>query len=249
MARAPSDFFKVLPTSLPPAQPYYYLSDRQRRFCEKSSILAPYAKHLPGWVPHRHVADALGHSQSGIEAVLPMPMLNGRPYVWATEFENVHSFWKFSEQRLEVDGVMYHCSEDFFHKQKPKPFDSKVWNGLGPGLGLRDQVMDIAVRRKFQNAELRQLLVATYPHPLLSIKGDSYWGVLPSGRGENRLAVLLESLRMELVAETPNGSSGCTDAETDAKDDVTDGMPDDTGATSANNELPWTAEEEHPPAP
>lgn len=236
MSEAPADFFKILPPSLPRDQPYYFLSGQQRALCEKNSILAPYAKHLPGWVPHRHVADALGHSQSGIEAALAMPMLSGRPYVWATEFENVHTFWKFREPRLKVNGVRYHCSEDFFHKQKPKPFDSKVWDGPGPGLGLRDQIMDIAVRRKFQDAELRQLLIASYPHPLLSIKGDSYWGVLPHGRGENRLAVLLESLRAELVAETPKRIFGSVDAEGDAKDDGMGGMPDDTGLTPMTDE-------------
>jgi len=197
MAAPPRDFFKTLPAELPPDEPYYYLSAAQRSICEQKSALAVYAPHLPGWVPHRQVANALGHKHDGIDAALRK--LGGRPYVWGTEFENVHSLWSFTEPHLTIDGQTYHCSEDYFHKKKPSPFDKRVWDGDGPGLGRRDKVMEQAVRLKFADPVLRELLIASYPHQLLSIKGDRYWGVTPAGVGENALARIEMELREELV--------------------------------------------------
>eukprot|EP00931_Biecheleriopsis_adriatica_P120381 TRINITY_DN95501_c0_g1_i1.p1 TRINITY_DN95501_c0_g1~~TRINITY_DN95501_c0_g1_i1.p1 ORF type:complete len:215 (+),score=32.13 TRINITY_DN95501_c0_g1_i1:40-645(+) len=191
------DFYKELPQELS-NEPYYYLSVRQRSICEENPVLSNYALHLPCWVPHRKIADALGHSHSGIEAALRM--LRGQPYVWATEFENVHTFWNYEEPSFTVDGRTYNGSEDFFHKQKPSPFDKDLWDGTrGPGSGKRDEVMRTAVRMKFDDPELRELLVASHPHPLLSIKSDEYWGVDPQGCGHNMLAKLLMELRSELV--------------------------------------------------
>lgn len=198
MAALPRDFLKSLPAALPKGEPYYFLSDKQRKICERHKELAPYAPHLPGWVPHRRVADALGHPHSGIEAALRR--LEGRPYVWATEFENVHTFWNYSEPGFTVEGRKYQGSEDFFHKQKPLPFNKAVWDGDGRGLGHRDQVMRMAVQKKFADPELQELLLASNPHPLLSIKGDEYWGVRPTGQGHNMLAELLMELRQELMA-------------------------------------------------
>jgi predicted NAD-dependent protein-ADP-ribosyltransferase YbiA (DUF1768 family) len=59
--------------------------------------------------------------------------------------------------------------------------------------------MRTALRHKFANSDLRQLLISSYPHPLVSIKNDSYWGVTEAGVGENRLAALLMELREEFV--------------------------------------------------
>jgi predicted NAD-dependent protein-ADP-ribosyltransferase YbiA (DUF1768 family) len=50
------------------------------------------------------------------------------------------------------------------------------------------------------------LLAATRGHPLVSVKGDAYWGVHPTHGGENRLAALWEELRDEVqqTEPTPN---------------------------------------------
>mmetsp|Transcript_132288 Transcript_132288/g.263940 ORF Transcript_132288/g.263940 Transcript_132288/m.263940 type:complete len:248 (+) Transcript_132288:36-779(+) len=205
---SPSNFLKTLPASLP--EPYYYLSAAQKRICAKSPQLAPYAQHLPGWVPHRLVADAWGHNHTGIEAALRK--LGGQPYVWCTEFENVHTHWKCREPSIIVNGVKFACSEDCFHKLKPYPFDKLSWDGPGPGLGKRDEVMRTAVRMKFTDPAFRELLIASHPHPLLSIKGDAYWGVKPSGEGENMLARLLMDLRAELVAPDEIGDKDRCDS-------------------------------------
>jgi len=191
---APADFFTILPEFLPEGQPYYFLSERQQNICKSKKELSLYSAHLPGWVPHRRVADALGHSHAGIEAALARL---GRPYVWASEFENVHTFWNYRERGFTVSGRVYKDSEDFFHKQKPNPFNKELWDGASPGFGRRDEVMLTAVRKKFEDLELKALLLSTHNHPLLSIKGDAYWGMLPSGRGENMLAKLLMNLRAE----------------------------------------------------
>jgi len=232
MTEPPPDFFKHLPESLPQNEPYYYLSAKQRNICSTKSSLSAYAPHLPGWVPHRRVADALNHTHAGINAALNK--LAGQPYVWGTEFENVHSFWEFSEPRFVVAGTSYCCSEDYFHKQKPRPFDARLWDGESPGSGKRDEVMRIALRCKFSDSTLQQLLMATHPHPLLSIKGDAYWGVMPTGRGENMLAKLLMELRSELVATSERHSSppsAETAALSDPKELSGDGV--NTGRISA----------------
>jgi len=199
----PVDFFVSLPNKLPSGEPYYYLSKRQSEKCKRLLDLSEYVDYLPGWVPHRRVADALGHSHKGIEAALKRKDVQ-TPYVWCTEFENFHSFWSFDEPSFIVNGIRYGGSEHYYQAMKPRPFDKKLWDGDGPGMGKRDEVMEIAVRKKFssENPELQQLLKSSHPHPLLSIKRDRYWGVDPTGRGENMLAHLLMKIREELVEKS-----------------------------------------------
>jgi len=103
-------------------QPMLYLSKRQRNVIVRSSLsaLRSYADHLPGWIPAYIVAGALGFDAKGIDRAVKH--LQGRPYVWATEFENVHTTWKFSEPEITVQGTTYSCTESFYHAQKPVPF-------------------------------------------------------------------------------------------------------------------------------
>ena len=182
--------FNTLPAVLPQDEPYYYLSAQQESVCRAYPELQVFIPHLPCWIPHRRIADALGFSHRGIENALQRL---GRPYVWGTEFENVHAMWNFDEPRLTIDGQVYSCSESYYHSQKPKPFNAPLWDQQ------RDGVMRTAVRHKFTaRPELSALLLSTAPHPLFSIKSDRYWGVTPDGIGENKLAVLLMALRTEL---------------------------------------------------
>ena len=185
-------YFKTLPNILPNNEPYYYLSQEQRSICERLDALHSYVPHLPCWTPHRIVSNALGYGEMGIHNALQRSDFD-QPYVWATEFENVHSTWNFDEPQIIVDGIQYEGSEDYYHSQKPFPFDSQLWHHQ------RDEVMKTAVYHKFTTSILLQnLLLSTQNHPLLSIKRDRYWGVLPSGEGENKLAVLLMELRTTL---------------------------------------------------
>ena len=146
---------------------------------------------LPAWVPQRLVARDLGFSPQGVEAALSA---TGRPYCWATEFENVHSLWVYDEPRLLIDGAMYGCSEQYYHSQKPRPFDAGEWGGR------KDAVMMKALRAKLlADPSLETLLRATKDHPLLAIKPDTYWGFdARLAEGRNRLAELWMQLRSEL---------------------------------------------------
>lgn len=130
-----------------------------------------------------------------------------------------------------MDGV-----EDFFQGEKkrvfgPGRFDDTVWREI------RDDVMMAGLRQKFKLTrkcnqggstpsteptgsqqrpevaasekphKLAELLLSTYPHRLVSIKGDAYWGFDPFNgidQSENRLALLLEQRREELLFEVRN---------------------------------------------
>jgi len=184
---------EALPETLP--EPLVYLSARQRLVVQRYRELQDLVDDLPCWVPHRRIAQALGHDESGIR--LAMESLQGRPYVWATEFENVHSVWRYQEPTLTIDGKKYPNSEEYFHSQKPQPFDKALWDG-----GLRVEVMQRGVRAKLlADDELRALLLSTHPHPLLSLKPDAFWGFDPRRGGENMLARLLMTLRAEFLRE------------------------------------------------
>lgn len=190
-----ADTAAVLP-SLPERldEPHVFLSARQADLCKRRfPLLAWAAPLLPGWIPHRCIANALGHGTDGIDKALGH--LDGKPYVWATEFENVHSMWRFDEPTIVVDGVAHLGSEVYYQSRKPVPYDDGWW------LSMRVDVMRRAVRAKFAaSSELRHLLLSTVPHPLLSIKEDAFWGFSPRQGGENMLARLLEELRAELAA-------------------------------------------------
>ena len=94
-----------------------------------------------------------------------------------------------------VNGTRFLCSEEYFHSQKPNPFDDAEWEST------REAVMETAVRAKLQaDASLAELLLATGDHPLLSIKNDQVWGFDPQHGGRNLLAKIWERLRTELIA-------------------------------------------------
>ena len=183
---------RVLPT-LPAEldEPMVYLSDRQTTACLKVPLLAPLVDSLPCWVSQRFIGVAL-RKDGGINRALAAV---GRPFVWATEFENVHSMWRFDEPQLEIDGNTYQCSESYYHTCKPRPFNEAAW------AAQRESVMRRAVRAKLEaSPEVCRLLVSTHPHPLLSIKDDDVWGFHPSRGGQNLLARVYEDFRAELVA-------------------------------------------------
>jgi predicted NAD-dependent protein-ADP-ribosyltransferase YbiA (DUF1768 family) len=203
----------------------YYLSADQRSRCESISELT--GLDLPAWIPLRVIGNALGYSTAGISAA--QKSLIGQPFVWATEFENVHSTWCFEEPQIVVNGIEYKNSEVFYHAQKPKPWNEAHWEMVrdylvsrncvfGSFLILiskqskqstlfqaREGVMYRAIKAKLNaSPKVRALLLATNPHPLLSIKNDSVWGFDASkGAGQNLLAKLWMRLRTEELAITP----------------------------------------------
>jgi predicted NAD-dependent protein-ADP-ribosyltransferase YbiA (DUF1768 family) len=113
------------------------------------------------------------------------------------ELENERRILNFTESPIHVEGKEYACSEEFFQKSKPTPFDVETWQPQ------RDEVMRKALRAKFSsNIPLRDFLVSTFPHQLLSLKKDIYWAFDPdTGCGDNVLAEMLMQLRNEFVEE------------------------------------------------
>jgi len=67
---------------------------------------------------------------------------------------------------------------------------------------MRMAVMRMALRKKFmQSPTLMQLLKSTFPHPLLSLKNDPFWGFDPEKGGQNMLGIMLVELRFEIMQE------------------------------------------------
>jgi len=67
---------------------------------------------------------------------------------------------------------------------------------------IKVEVMRDLLKKKFENPQLRKLLLDTYPHDLVEGNnwGDTFWGVC-RGHGKNMLGVLLMQLRSELRGE------------------------------------------------
>ena len=125
------------------------------------------------------------------------------------EFDNVHGYWLFKELAIVVDGKEHDCLDDFLQSAKPKPFDSETWKQM------QDAIMMKGLRAKFcSNILLRQFLISTFPHQLLSLKKDVYWAFDPAtGCGKNLLAEMLMQLRTEFVEED---AAAATKIEEDA---------------------------------
>ena len=61
---------------------------------------------------------AIWHGREILAAVnYRIALACGRPYLWATEFENVHSLWRYKEPPITIDGRTYRWSEDFYRAQ------------------------------------------------------------------------------------------------------------------------------------
>lgn len=119
---------------------------------------------------------------------------------------------------VDMDGAEYRSSEHYYQSHKTldvreryliqtakTPMNSRT---LGKKCELRpdwndvkDQVMETALRLKFNNEYLRNKLIETYPHDLVEGNhwGDTYWGVCDD-RGQNRLGHLLMKIRNQFVS-------------------------------------------------
>ena len=179
-------------------EPRIYLSAAQGGVCSNLPALSHLV--LPGWVKLSLVSDALVFGQTGIN--LALRHTQGVPWLWATEFENVHSTWRFEEPRITIYGQGYPDCEAYYKAEQAKlPISDENqvrWDTM------KVEVMTRAVTAKFQkSAEARQLLISTHPFPLLSIKPDAFWGFDPVSGGQNMLAQILMDLRQKYV----NGES------------------------------------------
>jgi ribA/ribD-fused uncharacterized protein len=122
----------------------------------------------------------------------------------------------FYPSPLKVAGKTFPTSEHAF--QALKTFDEKCYEeirtassaGVAKKLGrkaplrpdwesVKDEVMMMCLRAKFEDPHLRQALIDTEDRELIegNTWGDKYWGVC-DGVGRNRLGQLLMQLRKEL---------------------------------------------------
>ena len=195
-----SDVVATLPEVLD--EPRIYLSAAQAEKCRQYPRLSNLV--LPGWVKLSLVSDALGFGKAGIDSALQYTQQV--PWLWATEFENVHSTWNFVEPHITIDGQEYKDSETYYKAEQDKlPFsraNGVIWDSK------KVKVMTRAVTAKFNNsAEARQLLISTHPFPLLSIKNDSFWGFDARYGDQNMLAQknMLAQILMDLRQKYVNG--------------------------------------------
>jgi ribA/ribD-fused uncharacterized protein len=66
---------------------------------------------------------------------------------------------------------------------------------------VKDDIMLYALRKKFENNDLRELLLNTGDRTLIEASPfDTYWGCGRSGKGRNRLGELLMQVRAEIKA-------------------------------------------------
>lgn len=128
----------------------------------------------------------------------------------------------FHMHPVTLDGVVYPSNEHAY--QAAKTLDqaereyvrTRTTPGLAKKAGRRnvtlrpdwDQVklgvMEDLCRQKFQDPQLRKLLLATAPHDLVEGNwwNDTFWGVC-NGRGENHLGQILMGIREEVSNENP----------------------------------------------
>lgn len=201
------------------AEPYCYLSALQAAWCEQSGLGA-LVPHLPCWAPQRVVSVAA--FGAGAERAVDAATAQHGPWVWATEFANVHTTFRFDEPGFVLNGVRHAGPESYFQLAKSEGTpdhaaaraaiaasdDPETAFRVGRTHAIRPDweavkmdVMRTAITAKFtQNEALRELLLATGEHPLVQLKPhDSFWGTGTDGRGRNALGALLMELRATLT--------------------------------------------------
>lgn len=143
------------------------------------------------------------------------------------EFQNQHRFLSnFWLVVIDFEGHLYISTEHAY--QAAKTLDpvirQQVRNVTHPGqvkkfartIPLRSDwnvvklgIMEQLQRLKYQNPELKKLLLSTYPDKIEEGNNwrDTFWGIdLKSGIGQNHLGKILMKIREELL---PSGSCRC----------------------------------------
>jgi spore coat polysaccharide biosynthesis protein SpsF (cytidylyltransferase family) len=60
--------------------------------------------------------DTLNYGKDGIDH--SMDYIHNKPWLWSTEFENVHVTWNFEEPRVTIDDREYKDSDTYYKLQK-----------------------------------------------------------------------------------------------------------------------------------
>lgn len=212
--------FKSLPSTLTTS--LFYLSTHQREFVLSVGELREHVDELPFWTPQCIISRHL-FGIAGVAMVDSAEAHHGC-FVFATEFANVHSTFAFTEPPITIDGqLVYGGPETYFQLQKfvgTSSYAKAAVSLLQPSttpehafeIGhylsgmradwsqVRVHIMSHGVTAKFeQHADLQQLLIDTYPHPLVQLKPDDVWGSGRDGRGRNELGRILCALRGDFI--------------------------------------------------
>jgi ribA/ribD-fused uncharacterized protein len=193
-----------------------YMSTAQASVCGAHGM-ADLKFRLPCWVPQARVSGALfGEKGSALVAVCEKEK---GPFMWATEFSNVHETFAFDEPPITIDGVEFGGPEQFFQLMKSSGTESHAAAAAAMAMAspfqayaigrthqMRDDWEDVkvdfmrqAVEAKFRNPSLRALLLSTQDFPLLQLKpSENFWGSGADGTGRNVLGALLMELRQKL---------------------------------------------------
>jgi ribA/ribD-fused uncharacterized protein len=193
---------------------YFFDTPARRIFCLEYGLDFPSS----GWISQESISRSL-FGDSGAATVRACTQSYGI-FAWAPEFANVHATFPYEEHQIEVDGVVYGSSETYYQSMKSvgsreheeiheairlcSPMEAyRFGNRVPLRLDWEDArvaVMRKAIYAKFtHNRSLRELLCETYPHPLVQIKMDPFWGTSHDGSGANMLGVLLQELRDQLL--------------------------------------------------
>ena len=121
----------------------------------------------------------------------------------------------FQKCVVKFEGITYPSVEHAFQAAKTLDYDERlkftkgspvIVKGMGRRLKLRsnwedvkDSVMYICLKSKFQNPEMRKKLLDTGDAVLIegNNHGDRYWGVV-NGEGQNKLGRLLMQIRSDI---------------------------------------------------
>ncbi|MCP4294633.1 MAG: NADAR family protein [Proteobacteria bacterium] len=135
-----------------------------------------------------------------------------------TRDDKYYQLSNFAGFGFELNGYRWRTMEHYFQAMKfegSEQFD-RILNSGSPkqakALGqsrafpirgdwdeVKEEIMLRGLREKFNDSELRDLLLSTGKKILVENSPyDKYWGIGPNGKGKNRLGVLLMALRDEL---------------------------------------------------
>jgi ribA/ribD-fused uncharacterized protein len=137
-----------------------------------------------------------------------------------SSFTMEHSFLSnFYPCLIEFDGDIYPTLEHAYQAAKTHDPDERrkireeertgKAKQMGQRVTIREdweqikvKVMRELLKKKFENPQLRKLLLDTYPHDLIEGNNwrDTFWGVY-KGQGKNMLGILLMQVRTELRGE------------------------------------------------
>lgn len=147
-----------------------------------------------------------------------------KPIYFFSKNDAWYEFSNFSPHGFEDQGAYWQTVEHYYQAQKfdgvehaayreqirlaPTPKSAKdLGHARTPPLRsdweqVKEQVMRHALRKKFQNPELKKMLLSTGDAPLCEKSPfDHYWGMGKHGAGRNRLGILLMELRASFAAK------------------------------------------------